>query len=73
LHAVTGTVLSPEGLNKRFNEKSVLFLKHIFSLLLQQKICEQTHISSQLFAHFKRIRIMDATMFQVPHTLEHIY
>ncbi|PFK16274.1 IS4 family transposase, partial [Bacillus cereus] len=37
LHAVTGTVLSPEGLNKRFNEKSVLFLKHIFSLLLQQK------------------------------------
>lgn len=33
LHAVTGTVLSPEGLNKRFNEKSVLFLKHIFSLL----------------------------------------
>ncbi|AZR80648.1 IS4-like element IS231Q family transposase [Bacillus thuringiensis] len=73
LHAVTGTVLSPEGLNKRFNEKSVLFLKHIFSLLLQQKICEQTPISSQLFAHFKRIRIMDATMFQVPHTLEHIY
>ena len=73
LHAVTGTVLSPEGLNKRFNEKSVLFLKHIFSLLLQQKICEQTHISSQLYAHFKRIRIMDATMFQVPNTLEHIY
>ncbi|PEF37841.1 IS4 family transposase [Bacillus wiedmannii] len=73
LHAITGTVLSPEGLNKRFNEKSVLFLKHIFSLLLQQKICEQTHISNQLFAHFQRIRIMDATMFQVPHTLEHIY
>ncbi|PFK26154.1 IS4 family transposase [Bacillus cereus] len=73
LHAVTGTVLSPEGLNKRFNKKSVLFLKHIFSLLLQQKICEQTHISNQLFAHFQRIRIMDATMFQVPNTLEHIY
>ncbi|CDN33618.1 unnamed protein product [Bacillus thuringiensis DB27] len=73
LHAVTGTVLSPEGLNKRFNEKSVLFLKHIFSLLLQQKVCEQTHISNQLYAHFKRIRIMDATMFQVPNTLEHIY
>ncbi|MGG0442945.1 IS4 family transposase [Bacillus mycoides] len=73
LHAVTSTVLSPEGLNKRFNEKSVLFLKHIFSLLLQQKICEQTQISNQLFAHFQRIRIMDATMFQVPNTLEHIY
>ncbi|KFN04699.1 IS4 family transposase [Bacillus clarus] len=73
LHAATGTLLSPEGLNKRFTAKSVLFLKHIFSLLLQQKICEQTHISNQLFAHFKRIRIMDATMFQVPNTLEHIY
>ncbi|EEM92876.1 Transposase for insertion sequence element IS231B [Bacillus thuringiensis IBL 200] len=73
LHAVTGTVLSPEGLNKRFNEKLVLFLKHIFSLLLQQKVCEQTHISNQLYNYFKRIRIMDATMFQVPNTLEHIY
>ncbi|EOQ57026.1 transposase for insertion sequence element IS231F, partial [Bacillus cereus TIAC219] len=73
LHAATGTLLSPEGLNKRFNAKSVLFLKHIFSLLLQQKICEQTHISNQLFEHFKRIRIMDATMFQVPNTLGHIY
>lgn len=73
LHAATGTLLSPEGLNKRFNAKAVLFLKHIFSLLLQQKVCEQTQISNQLFAHFERIRIMDATVFQVPNTLEHIY
>ncbi|MED1270617.1 IS4 family transposase, partial [Bacillus mycoides] len=73
LHAATGTLLSPEGLNKRFNAKAVLFLKHIFSLLLQQKICEQTQISNQLFAYFERIRIMDATVFQVPNTLEHIY
>lgn len=35
LHAVTGTVLSPEGLNKRFNEKSVLF--SIFSLCCYNK------------------------------------
>ncbi|MEK4584779.1 MULTISPECIES: IS4 family transposase [Bacillus] len=48
LHAVTGTVFSPEGFNKRFNEKLVLFLKHIFSLLLQQKICEQTYITNFL-------------------------
>lgn len=43
LHATTGTLLSNEGLNKRFNAKAVLFLKHIL-LLLQQKICEQTQI-----------------------------
>ncbi|MGQ7116439.1 hypothetical protein ACUOFC_68835, partial [Escherichia sp. TWPC-MK] len=50
-----------------------LFLKHIFSLLLQQKICEQTHISNQFYAHFKRIRIMDATVFQVPKNLSKIF
>ncbi len=73
LHAATGTLLSPEGLNKRLNTKAVLFLQHIFSLLLQQKICEQTQISNQLFSYFKRIRILDATVFQVPNALENIY
>lgn len=37
LHAATGTLLSPEGLNKRLNAKAVLLLQHIFSLLLQKK------------------------------------
>lgn len=73
LHAATGTLLSPESLNKRLNTKAVLFLQHIFSLLLQQKICEQTQISNQLFSYFKRIRILDATVFQVPNALENIY
>jgi len=63
LHSATGTLFSPKGLNKRFTAKLMLFLKHIFSLLLQRKVCEQTHIFNQLFAYFKRIRIMDATMF----------
>ncbi|KFM95530.1 putative transposase for insertion sequence element IS231B [Bacillus clarus] len=53
LHAATGTLLSPEGLNKRLNAKAVLFSQHIFSLLLQQKICEQTQISNQLFSYFE--------------------
>ena len=33
LHAATGTLMSPEGLNKRFNKKAVCFLKHIFSII----------------------------------------
>ncbi|OUB20004.1 hypothetical protein BK704_00285 [[Bacillus thuringiensis] serovar konkukian] len=41
LHTATGTLLSPEGLNKRLNTKAILFLQNIFSLL-QQKVCEQT-------------------------------
>ncbi|QWI47238.1 IS4 family transposase [Bacillus mycoides] len=73
LHAATGTLLSPEGLNKRLNAKAVLFLQHIFSLLLQQKICEQTQVSNHLFSHFQRIRILDATVFQVPNALQHVY
>ncbi len=72
-HAAAGTLLSPDGLNKRLNTKTVLFLKHIFSLLLQQKICEQTQISNQLFSYFERICILDATVFQVPNALENIY
>ncbi|HDR8072543.1 TPA: IS4 family transposase [Bacillus cereus] len=73
LHATAGTLLSPEGLNKRLNRKAVLFLQHIFSLLLQQKICEQTQIPNQLFSYFERIRILDATVFQVPNALENVY
>lgn len=73
LHAATGTLLSPEGLNKRLNAKAVLFLQHIFSLLLQQKVCEQTQVSNHLFSYFQRIRILDATVFQVPNALQHVY
>lgn len=37
LHAATGTLLSPEGLNKRLNTKAVLFLKHIFLYCYNKK------------------------------------
>lgn len=73
LHASTGTLLSPEGLYKRLNQKAVLFLQHIFSSLLQQKTCEQTQTSNQLFSYFERIRILDATVFQVPNVVENVY
>ncbi len=73
LHAATGTLLSPEGLNKRLNAKAALFLQHIFSLLLQQKVSEQTQFSNRLFSYFGRIRILDATVFQVPNALEGVY
>ncbi|SPT76292.1 transposase [Bacillus cereus] len=69
----TDTLLSPEGLNKRLNTKAVLFLQHILFLLLQQKVCEQTQISNYLFTCFQRVRILDATIFQVPIVLENTY
>ncbi|MDO8156005.1 IS4 family transposase [Bacillus toyonensis] len=73
LHAVTGTLMSPEGLNKRFNKKAVCFLKHIFSTLLKNKICETSLIPSSSTTYFQRIRILDATIFQVPNHLAPIY
>ncbi|WJE61804.1 IS4 family transposase [Bacillus mycoides] len=73
LHAATGTLISPQGLNKRFNKKAVCLLKHIFSVLLKNKICETSIIPSSSSAYFQRIRILDATIFQVPKHLAHVY
>lgn len=73
LHAVTGTLMSPEGLNKRFNKKAVCFLKHIFSILLKNRICETSVIPSSSITYFQRIRILDATIFQVPKHLTSVY
>ncbi|SCA97098.1 Transposase for insertion sequence element IS231B [Bacillus mycoides] len=66
LHAATGTLISPEGLNKRFNKKAVCFLKHVFSAVLKNNICETSVIPSSSITYFQRIRILDATIFQVP-------
>ncbi|MBJ8113754.1 IS4 family transposase, partial [Bacillus cereus group sp. N6] len=73
LHAATGTFMSPEGLNKRFDRKAVEFLKYIFSALWKSKLCETSTISSAAFTYFQRIRILDATIFQVPKHLSHVY
>ncbi|MDA2118451.1 IS4 family transposase [Bacillus cereus group sp. MYBK59-1] len=73
LHAATGTLMSPEGLNKRFDKKAVEFLKYIFSVLWKSKLCKTSAISSAALMYFQRIRILDATIFQVPKHLAHAY
>ncbi|MEB4824733.1 IS4-like element IS231B family transposase [Bacillus cereus] len=73
LHAATGTLMSPEGLNKRFDKKAVEFLKYIFSTLWKSKLCKTSAISSTALTHFQRIRILDATIFQIPKHLASIY
>ncbi|MBY7110676.1 IS4 family transposase [Bacillus sp. 17RED48] len=73
LHAATGTLMKSEGLNKRLNKKAVCFLKHIFSILLKNKICETSVIPSSSITYFQRIRILDATIFQVPKHLASVY
>ncbi|MEC3279873.1 transposase, partial [Bacillus cereus] len=49
------------------------FLKYIFSALWKSKLCKTSAISSAALTYFQRIRILDATIFQVPKHLAHVY
>jgi len=73
LYANTATLMSPEGLNRRFNRCAVLFLQRVFSLLIKSKLNDSSQISNQYTSYFQRIRILDATIFQVPNHLAPIY
>jgi hypothetical protein len=66
LEASTGVLISPEGLNQRFNPAAVAFLRKVFTSLLTQKLCATQSLSSDITSIFKRIRILDATVFQLP-------
>ncbi|PEO77846.1 IS4 family transposase, partial [Bacillus pseudomycoides] len=73
LYANTATLMSTEGLNQRFNRYAVLFLQRVFSLLIKSKLNDSSRISNQYTSYFQRIRILDATIFQVPNHLAPIY
>ncbi|PFY03221.1 IS4 family transposase, partial [Bacillus toyonensis] len=73
LYANTATLMSPEGLNQRFNRCAVLFLQRVFSLLIKSQLNDSSQISNQYISYFQRIRIFDATIFQVPNHLAPIY
>ncbi|MCM3734999.1 IS4 family transposase [Bacillus cytotoxicus] len=62
LNEATGTCISTEALNKRWNERTVAFLKGLFLHVFQQRVCPTPALSSR----FSRIRILDSTSFQLP-------
>ncbi|NRR18744.1 IS4 family transposase [Bacillus pacificus] len=66
LYANTATLISPEGLNQRFNPTAVVFFREIFASLLTQKLCSNHSLSAHIISTFNRIRILDATVFQLP-------
>ncbi len=66
LEASTEVLISPEGLNQRFNKSAVQFLQHILAELLNQKLTSSMPISSPYTSVFKRIGILDSTAFQLP-------
>ncbi|MGH0512251.1 IS4 family transposase, partial [Bacillus cereus] len=72
LEASTEVLISPEGLNQRFNQAAVQFLQHILKLL-NQKLASSMPISSPYTSIFKRIRILDSTAFQLPDVFSSVY
>ncbi len=73
LEASTEVLISPEGLNQRFNQAAVRFLQHLLAELLNQKLASSMPISSPYTSVFKRIRILDSTAFQLPDIFSSIY
>lgn len=66
LEASTGVTMSTEGLNQRFNQVAVAYLREVFQALLAKKLCANQSLPNTLMSRFKRIRILDATVFQLP-------
>lgn len=73
LESETGVLISPEGLNVRLNEKAVEFLRSLFSQLLQKQLLATISLPSSFSEYFRRIRILDATTFQISDQLAAVY
>ncbi|MED0943739.1 IS4 family transposase [Bacillus mycoides] len=73
LEVSTEVLISPEGLNQRFNAAAVQFLQQVLAKLLNQKLSSAKLISSPYTSIFKRIRILDSTAFQLPDVFSSVY
>ncbi|PEP49913.1 IS4 family transposase, partial [Bacillus pseudomycoides] len=73
LEASTEVLISPEGLNQRFNATAVQFLQQVLAELLNKKLSSTKLFSSPHASIFKRIRILDSTAFQLPDVFSSVY
>jgi hypothetical protein len=73
LEVSTEVLISPEGMNQRFNKAAVQFLQHLLAELLNQKLKSSMPISYPYTSVFKRIRILDSTTFQLPDPFSFVY
>ncbi|WIY58777.1 IS4 family transposase [Bacillus arachidis] len=73
LEASTEVLISPEGLNQRFNVTAVQFLQQVLAELLNQKLSSTKLLTSPYTSIFKRIRILDSTAFQLPDVFSSVY
>ncbi|MDI6535000.1 IS4 family transposase [Bacillus mycoides] len=73
LEASTEVLISPEGLNQRFNAAAVQFLQQVLAKLLNRKLSSSRLFSSPYTSIFKSIRILDSTAFQLPDVFSSVY
>lgn len=66
LEVFKGVLISPEGLNQRFNASTAQFLEQVLAKLLTQRIHSTKEIIHQYTATFKHIWILDSTTLQLP-------
>ena len=62
-----GVSISKQGVDSRFNEKSVEFVKSVFKECLENQV--NTVIAPNFFSAFTRVLIKDATRFIIPDKL----
>ena len=62
-----GVSISKQGVDSRFNEKSVEFVKSVFKECLENQV--NTVIAPNFFSAFSRVLIKDATRFVIPDKL----
>jgi hypothetical protein len=65
--------LSAEGLNQRFNDSAVTFLKRIFTDTLSKKLLDHSGFTHRFRHYFNRIRILDSTGFGLPDSCSELY
>lgn len=66
------TDISKQAIDKRFNDKAVLFIEKLFEALLSQQQLN-TQIGSHLSAHFNAIKVMDSTEFKLPDSFAEVF
>lgn len=73
LEAYSGVSLSAEGLNQRFNSNAVNVLREIMNAILIKKFNYSFLFKISENSYFNRIRLLDATMFQLDDSFSHIF
>ncbi len=63
--SVHGVLISKQGIDKRFNEQALEFIKTVFESQLAKQI-QKENIDDGWLSHFGQVRIKDGTRFDIP-------